>query len=72
MARKDRDITIKVIENKKINTNRLAEFFARKYNERNMKETWKINRKKKDIPKGMSLILYIFITLTVYCSSKYI
>ena len=34
MARKERNITIKVIENKKINTNRLANFFARKYNEK--------------------------------------
>lgn len=32
--RKERQITIKVIENKKINTNRLAIFFARKYSER--------------------------------------
>lgn len=36
--RKERNITIKVIENKKININRLVEFFARKYSERNMKE----------------------------------
>ena len=32
--RKERNITVKVIENKKINTNRLAEFFARKYSEK--------------------------------------
>lgn len=30
--RKDREITIKVIENKKININRLAKFFADKFN----------------------------------------
>ena len=29
--RKERELTIKVIENKKININRLAEFFARKH-----------------------------------------
>lgn len=38
MPRKDRDITIKVIENKKINTNRLANYFARKYSEKIAKE----------------------------------
>lgn len=31
--RKERNITIKVIENNKININRLIEFFARKYRE---------------------------------------
>lgn len=36
--RKERDIIINVIENKKINTNRLAEFFARKYSEKITKE----------------------------------
>lgn len=35
--RKERSITIKVIEDKKINTRRLAEFFARKYSEKDMK-----------------------------------
>lgn len=39
--RKEREITIKVIENKKINYNRLAEFFAKKYSEERLK-----NRKK--------------------------
>lgn len=34
MAKKERNITIKVIENKKTNTNRLAEFFSRKYSEK--------------------------------------
>ena len=34
--RKEREITIKVIENKRINTNRLVEFFARKYGEKNI------------------------------------
>lgn len=38
MVRKDRNITINVIENKKINTNRLIEFFARKYSEKIAKE----------------------------------
>lgn len=40
--RKEREITIKVIENKKINNHRLAEFFARKYSE---KDTEKQNTK---------------------------
>lgn len=31
---KERDITIKVINNNKINMNRLTEYFVRKYNER--------------------------------------
>lgn len=34
--RKEREITVKVIENNKININRLAEFFARKYSEKDM------------------------------------
>ncbi len=34
MEKKEREIIIKVIENKKINTNRLIEFFARKYSEK--------------------------------------
>ena len=37
--RKEREITIKVIENKKVNYNRLAEFFARKYSEKNIKKS---------------------------------
>lgn len=32
--RKEREITINVIDNKKINTNRLVEYFARKYSEK--------------------------------------
>lgn len=44
MIRSEREITIKVIENKKININKLAEFFARKYNDNNIK-----NRKKKAV-----------------------
>ena len=39
--RKERSITIKVIENNKINTHRLAEFFARKYSEKNIKKELK-------------------------------
>ena len=35
-TRKERDIIIKVIENKGINTNRLIEFFARKYSEKDI------------------------------------
>ena len=35
MTRKKRDITINVINNNKINTNRLIEFFAKKYAEKN-------------------------------------
>lgn len=34
--KKERDITIKVISNNKINMNRLAEYFARKYNEKDI------------------------------------
>ena len=37
--RKERDITIKVIENKNKNVRKLAEFFARKYNENNAKKS---------------------------------
>ncbi len=37
--RKEREIIIKVIENKKINTNRLVEFFARKYSEKDIKKS---------------------------------
>ena len=37
--RKERKITIKVIENKKIHINRLVEFFARKYSEKNIKKS---------------------------------
>lgn len=36
--RKERKITIKVIENSKINYRRLAEFFARKYSEKNIEK----------------------------------
>lgn len=36
--RKERSIIIKVIENKKINHNRLAEFFAKKYSENKIKK----------------------------------
>lgn len=32
--RKERSITIKVIKNKNINHNKLADFFARKYSEK--------------------------------------
>ena len=32
--RKERDITIKVIEGNKINYNRLADYFAKKYSEK--------------------------------------
>lgn len=38
MTRKERGITIKIIENKRINVVRLAKFFADKYNEKNIKE----------------------------------
>lgn len=34
--RKEREITIKIIENKKINIQRLADFFASKYSEKNI------------------------------------
>ena len=34
--KKERDITIKVINNNKINNRRLAEFFAKKYSEKDM------------------------------------
>lgn len=37
--RKEREITIKVIENKKVNYNRLAEFFARKYSDKQNKKS---------------------------------
>ena len=37
--RKEREIIIKVIENKKINTNRLVEFFAKKYSEKDIKKS---------------------------------
>ena len=35
--RKKREITIKVIENKNINYRKLAEFFAREYSEKKIK-----------------------------------
>lgn len=34
--RKEREITIKVIDNNKINYRKLAEYFARKYSEKNI------------------------------------
>lgn len=34
--KKERDITIKVISNNKININKLADFFARKYSEKDI------------------------------------
>lgn len=37
--RKERKITIKVIKNKNINTNRLAEFFAKKYSEKKIEKS---------------------------------
>ena len=36
--RKERNITINVIKNNKINYHRLAEYFARKYSEKVIKE----------------------------------
>jgi hypothetical protein len=36
--RKERGITVKVIENKKISIDRLAKFFADKYNENKAKQ----------------------------------
>ena len=39
MVRKEREITIKVIENNKINMNKLIEFFARKYSEKHIKNS---------------------------------
>ena len=38
MAKKEREIIIKIIENKKINNNRLINFFARKYSENIIKK----------------------------------
>lgn len=35
MIKKERNIIIEVVYNKNININRLAEFFARKYSEKN-------------------------------------
>lgn len=43
--RKERHITIKVIENSKINNKRLVEFFARKYSEKNIKRKEKQNQR---------------------------
>lgn len=37
--KKEREITINVIESNKINNRKLAEFFARKYSEKSRKET---------------------------------
>lgn len=36
--KKEREIIIKIIENKRMNIGRLARFFADKYNEKNIKE----------------------------------
>ena len=36
--KKEREIIIKIIENKRMNISRLARFFADKYNEKNIKE----------------------------------
>lgn len=36
--KKERNITIKVIRNNKININKLAEYFARKYSEQYIKK----------------------------------
>lgn len=52
--RKERKTTIKVIENNKINTNRLSEFFARKYSEKLRKKHEMQNRKKKEHSKKCS------------------
>lgn len=37
-TRKERNITIKIIENKSVNINRLAEYFSRKYSEKEIDE----------------------------------
>lgn len=39
MARKEREITIKIIENKQIYDKILIEFFAKKYNEKSIKKS---------------------------------
>ena len=44
--KKEREITVKVIENK-INLNRLAEYFARKYSEKYSHKQCGINSHKK-------------------------
>lgn len=36
MARKERNIIVNIIENKNIKTNVLIEFFAKKFNEKNI------------------------------------
>lgn len=38
MAKKERSVIVKVIENKNVNTHRLAEYFARKYSEKDTKQ----------------------------------
>lgn len=45
MARKEREIIIKIIENKKVYDKMLIDFFAKKYDEKIVKEKCK----KKDI-----------------------
>ena len=37
--KKDREITINVIESNKVNIRKLADFFAQKYSEKSRKET---------------------------------
>lgn len=37
--RKERDITIKIIKTERVNNRRLAEFFARRYSENNIKKS---------------------------------
>lgn len=39
--RKERDVTVKVINNNKINYHKLAEYFARKYSEKDIKTDFK-------------------------------
>lgn len=38
MSKKERSITVKVINDKKINISRLARFFADKYNKKNINQ----------------------------------
>lgn len=45
MARKEREIIVKIIENKKVYDKMLIDFFAKKYDEKDMDA----NRKKKEI-----------------------
>lgn len=39
MARKEREIIIKIIENKKVYNKMLIEFFAKKYSEKDIKKS---------------------------------